>query len=563
MNCDRSLWQNLSGDFMLTPERHCHPSTLSDLVDIVQEAERAHPPRTVRAAGSSWSLSDAPATPDYLVEMKALNRTLDHVIPRALREEVRLERTAHQPTGQRYGYYHVEAGITIDDLCRRLDRRDSGRWALATMGGAIGQTLAGAIATGTHGSDVHLPPMADLIEAVHLVGPGGRQHWIERGQLTEDEVLCDLYPGLVVHHNDELFNAVLVSVGRMGLIYALVIRVVPQYGLEERRFQSIWKNEVPGLLDGTIFSDVRFAQIMLDPYATATGDHICYVTTRREIDPPSKTHSGSVPSLSGLLCRYRTIGQLLVRVVGFLLLVVLPISVVLGARRLIDRVLMKLAALVLIVLPISDASLGDLIAGVCNAANAARQDWLTIALARRILAAAQPEEGTSDSCPRRGLSYEIAPVASRPDECYRGATVELFFDATGTAHIDFINDDLLPTFDAFRRMDGPVLGYVSVRFTRRSGAYLAMQRWDRTCSIEVALLKGVKGNEPLLHQLERAAVVRGGTVHWGQGNTLTAGDVSRMYPQYRLWREQLRSLSVDGGQRTFENAYCAKRGLIP
>jgi hypothetical protein len=581
VDCDQSPWQNWSGDFTLTPERHCHPSSLSDLVDIVQKAEAADPQRKVRAAGSSWSLSDAPATPDYLVETRGLHRTLYNVVPDALSKQALSDLTAQPQDGRRYSYYHVEAGVTIRDLCQRLDQPSGrwplpthdlagrhpglgGRWALATMGGASGQTLAGAISTGTHGSDVELPPMADFVEAVHLVGPSGRQHWIERNHpLTDMEALRAIYPGLEVHHNEQLFNSVLVSVGRMGIIYALVIRVVPQFGLEERRSKSLWSREAPRLLDGSIFTDERFVQVLLNPYATSTGDHVCYVTTRRETTPPANSRASSMPALLSWICRYRTIGQLLVRAICLLLLAILPMRLIPGVRRLLDRILAKAAVCVLLLLPLADESIGDLVARLCNAVNAARQTWVTTALVDRIMAAAQPEEGTGGTRPRTGISYQIAEATGTGVECYRGVSVEVFFDATRAAHIDFVNDDLLPTLDALRRQDGPVLGYVSLRFTRRSAAFLAMQRWDRTCAIEVALLRGVNGNNTVLRQLERAAVLRGGTVHWGQGNTLTAADVRGMYPNYEAWREQLRSLSADGGSHTFENPYCSKRGLVP
>jgi hypothetical protein len=39
-----------------------------------------------------------------------------------------------------------------------------------TMGGASGQTIAGAVGTGTHGGDIHIPPIADMIRAIHVVG---------------------------------------------------------------------------------------------------------------------------------------------------------------------------------------------------------------------------------------------------------------------------------------------------------------------------------------------------------------------------------------------------------
>jgi hypothetical protein len=61
-----------------------------------------------------------------------------------------------------------------------------------------GQTLAGAVSTATHGSDHRLPPLADWVQAIHLVAPGARQMWIERdtravGGLTTREIADAFY----------------------------------------------------------------------------------------------------------------------------------------------------------------------------------------------------------------------------------------------------------------------------------------------------------------------------------------------------------------------------------
>ncbi len=43
--------------------------------------------------------------------------------------------------------------------------------AMPTLGGSNGQTIAGAISTGTHGTDVKDRPIADAVAAIHRVGP--------------------------------------------------------------------------------------------------------------------------------------------------------------------------------------------------------------------------------------------------------------------------------------------------------------------------------------------------------------------------------------------------------
>jgi FAD/FMN-containing dehydrogenase len=79
------------------------------------------------------------------------------------------------------GLLFVEAGMTIYDLNILLDSdpNDKERRALRTMGGACGQTIGSAISTGTHGGDFNLPPPADSVRAIYLIGQGDFHHWIE------------------------------------------------------------------------------------------------------------------------------------------------------------------------------------------------------------------------------------------------------------------------------------------------------------------------------------------------------------------------------------------------
>jgi hypothetical protein len=84
---------------------------------------------------------------------------------------------------------HVEAGKRIYQLYAELDQVDNlmdqntlagyfkahhdngsyqGPWAFRTLGSAGGQTVVGALTTGTHGGDFRMPPIADSVMALHL-----------------------------------------------------------------------------------------------------------------------------------------------------------------------------------------------------------------------------------------------------------------------------------------------------------------------------------------------------------------------------------------------------------
>jgi hypothetical protein len=148
---------------------------------------------------------------------------------------------------------HVEAGIQVHHLCDTLDAMSVGPkhpgygFAVPTLGGSGGQTIAGAISTSTHGGDVNLPPLPDMVQGIHLVGAGGVEFFIQRGgarAIVDTERLAQTMPcvaGRIISDND-VFDSVLVSMGRMGIIDSMVLEVVDQFVLDEHRHQDSWQN---------------------------------------------------------------------------------------------------------------------------------------------------------------------------------------------------------------------------------------------------------------------------------------------------------------------------------
>ena len=135
----------------------------------------------------------------------------------------------------------MEAGIKLNDLL--IDLKMCGL-ALPTMGAGAGQSLAGALSTSSHGGDFDVPPPVEWIRAVHLVGPAGQEWWITPEasifageRISASPAWCD--DALIVANNDA-FDAVRVGVGRMGVIYSMVLEVVPQYGLVEVNLEHAW-----------------------------------------------------------------------------------------------------------------------------------------------------------------------------------------------------------------------------------------------------------------------------------------------------------------------------------
>jgi len=149
--------------------------------------------------------------------------------------------------------FHVEAGITMADLQKVLDHQHP-PLAFRATGGSPGATLAGALSTATHGGEFNTPLLVDCVRAVHIVGPGGEQWWIEGDTPVADQAkLQQRYPKIDPAHfigagwngipglsSQDVLDAVVVSMGTMGVIYSMVISVVPQFGVHQVVHPTSW-----------------------------------------------------------------------------------------------------------------------------------------------------------------------------------------------------------------------------------------------------------------------------------------------------------------------------------
>ena len=161
-------WAGLVGGLVETLHR---PGSLGDIVRIVQDAEIAD--KRVRVHGTGWSFEDIAYSPQVMVSLERLNARLRYVTDPG--SGALLSPT----TAGGRTLVHIEAGITIAKL--NSDLAGLGL-AMPTLGGSNGQTIAGALSTSTHGADIDEPPLCDLVHAVHLVGVGGQEYWIERSR---------------------------------------------------------------------------------------------------------------------------------------------------------------------------------------------------------------------------------------------------------------------------------------------------------------------------------------------------------------------------------------------
>ncbi|MDA0165386.1 FAD-binding protein [Solirubrobacter ginsenosidimutans] len=173
-------WVNWSGSQRATPQQIAAPRSRHELAQLIATA-----PGPIRVAGAGHSFSAGAVTEGTLLRLDALDRVLD----------------------AEDGLVRVEAGIRLKALSRELYARGL---AMPNLGDIDAQSLAGALATGTHGTGTKLPNLSGQVVSVELIGADGREHTVDGG--------------------DEL-RAARVSLGALGVIAAVTLRCVPAFRL--------------------------------------------------------------------------------------------------------------------------------------------------------------------------------------------------------------------------------------------------------------------------------------------------------------------------------------------
>lgn len=285
----RRTWRNHTGNQRCQPVELRRPGTLGEVVAAVQSAEADG--LTVRAAGSGHSWSDAALTTGVLL--------LPEGLAGALPAEDELLRPG---AAEREPLVRVRSGTRVRELNRHLDGLGL---ALPNMGGYDGQTIAGVVSTSTHGSGLRHGPLAELVRAIDLVASGGRLLRVERlDGPTDAGAFADLRPGWELVQDDEVFRAVLVGIGAMGVVYAYTLAVREAFWLREVRTVSTWEAERERL--GANLAREGHFELLVNPYANREGEHACVVTTRTELSEAPRNRPKAALQrnpLVELLCR--------------------------------------------------------------------------------------------------------------------------------------------------------------------------------------------------------------------------------------------------------------------
>jgi hypothetical protein len=539
-------WRNWNNTHQRIGVRLSRPRNITELVAAVVHSERQG--RPIHAHGSSWSFSDVAASEGTAIDLSQL-RDLDDpvwlntasILKPALRDSY-TEDCKDTPA-----LFLAKGGARLFEINEYLWKEG---YALKTLGGSQGQSIAGAVSTATHGADNDYSSVADAVRAIHLVAAGGQEYWIER---TPPNDVTDLNAWernyfayeedcIEVVREDEVFYAALVSAGRFGVIFTMILEVDPRFYPEQ---EIRWRNWPAGGQDSV---EDRLRRVARENSwnvpgisgqspveSTAPGPDFLEIL----IDPKGPTHHYSLGA-AFVRRRWRT------RVPGD---VHLRMSWSTAPGAVLSE--LQLAQF------LSTAGLFPVIVPDFFAFKAREAFAKQVTLGAVATQVVRVDRSYVIAC---GLPPADYTYASMYDEfALKGPFVEsmeFFFDAFDERYIQFINDVLA-------RWGTIAAGYISVRFTRtRSPALLGMQRYDNTVAVELTVIYGLPDGQGTVNALLDLRRQYGAIAHWGQNNNMTAPEVQWRYGgSARRWRGVLHRLSEHGNLYSFSNEFSRDKGL--
>ncbi|KAL4909792.1 hypothetical protein BDW74DRAFT_165172 [Aspergillus multicolor] len=234
--------------FYSRPELYIQPQSLAEIQKVVNVARRCR--RRIVVVGSGHSPSDLTCTSAWMVNLDDFNRILD--------------------VDTETGIITVEAGIRLRDLGERLEK-DHGL-TLSNLGSIDSQSIAGVIATGTHGSSLAHGLISECIVSLTLM--------LANGQL----VRCS------ANSNQDLFRAALISLGALGIVVEVSFCSEPSFNIAWKQRRRLLSSLLDEWSSG-LWTSHEFVRVWWMPYEKS-AIHWYADKTDLPLRPPPKNFYG-------------------------------------------------------------------------------------------------------------------------------------------------------------------------------------------------------------------------------------------------------------------------------
>jgi len=249
--------------------------------------------KELRVLGGEWSWTRIAATTGILLNTKPLNLSFS----------INQNNVSPDYPLTPADLYFVQCGVSIKELTTRLAGHNR---SIKTSGASNGQTIAGAMSTGTHGAAIDVGSVADFVVGLHIITSPTEHIWLERKSypVASDSFVSALQATPL--RDDDLFNAAIVSFGSFGFIHGVMIESFPLFLYEAHRFRFPLSNDLFHLLETLDFATANFLphgserpyhfQTLINQYDQANGAYV-NIMYKRPFDPAHPPPNVSIPGI--------------------------------------------------------------------------------------------------------------------------------------------------------------------------------------------------------------------------------------------------------------------------
>ena len=233
---EKMLQKNWVGNVEFGSAAAIVPASLEELRAAVRGARAP-----VRVVGRGHSFTPVAACAGgTLLSLARLNRVLDF----------------REPTADNLGSITIEGGVTYTEAIQHLGKRGARR----NLPSCPQFTVAGAIATGTHGSGLHIQNLAADISMLEFMLPNGTTVIYDRS-------------------TPELLEGVRVHLGCLGVVTRLTLDVVPYFEVSAYRYDDVpLDTAIESLPD--VFKTCDSLSIWTSGFGTGPGAGLAWMTYR-------------------------------------------------------------------------------------------------------------------------------------------------------------------------------------------------------------------------------------------------------------------------------------------
>lgn len=182
------VWRNWAGNQQSRPSVIERPNSESQVAEVVKRA--ASNKQRVKVVGSGHSFTGIAVPDEVMIDLSNMNQVIE--------------------VDEEHGLVSVQAGIVLSDLNAFLETRCL---SMPNLGDVTYQTIAGAVSTSTHGTGLCRTGLAAQIESFRLVTASG------------EIIVCSR------QQHEDVFHHGRVSLGALGVITELTLRVIPAFNL--------------------------------------------------------------------------------------------------------------------------------------------------------------------------------------------------------------------------------------------------------------------------------------------------------------------------------------------